>query len=82
MGFIDYAWTISFQKDNTKVKILQDPNIEQPTFFSPTNFGITIKLPSVKFLPNKQISYLGQVFPFDHKAKSELDDYFARQFCI
>jgi hypothetical protein len=68
MGFIDYAWSISFQKDNTKVKMLQDPNIEQPTF-QPDEFGTTIKLPSVKFLPNKQISYLGQVFPFDHQGK-------------
>ncbi len=68
MGFIDYAWSISFQKDNTKVKMLQDPSIEQPTF-QPDEFGITIKLPSVKFLPNKQISYLGQVFPFDHQGK-------------
>ncbi len=68
MGFIDYAWTISFQKDNTKVKMLQDPDIDQPTF-QPDEIGITIKLPSVKFLPNKQISYLGQVFPFDHQGK-------------
>jgi hypothetical protein len=68
MGFIDYAWSISFQKDNTKVKMLQDPNLEQPTI-QPDEFGITIKLPTVKFLPNKQISYLGQVFPFDHQGK-------------
>ena len=24
LGFIDYAWAVSLQKDNTKVKILQD----------------------------------------------------------
>jgi hypothetical protein len=75
MGFIDYAWTISFQKDNTKVKMLQDSNIEQPTI-QPDEFGITIKLPSVKFLPNKQISYLGQVFPFDHQGKIRIGRLF------
>ena len=27
-GFIDYAWAVSLQKDNTKVKILQDPSLD------------------------------------------------------
>ena len=33
MGFIDYAWAVSLQKDNTKVKIIQDPQIRQPELY-------------------------------------------------
>jgi hypothetical protein len=71
MGFIDYAWAVSFQKDNTKVRLLQDPNLEQPTF-SPDEYGFTIKFPTVRFLANNKISFLGQVFPHNPQGKSRL----------
>ncbi len=68
MGFIDYAWAVSFQKDNTKVKILQDPSLSQPTL-APDDYGFTIKLPVVRFLEDGQVSYLGQVFPHNSQGK-------------
>ncbi len=75
MGFIDYAWTVSFQKDNTKVRLLQDANLEQPTF-APDNYGFTIKLPTVRFLETKQISFLGQVFPYNMEGKHRVGRLF------
>jgi hypothetical protein len=68
MGFIDYAWAVSFQKDNTKVRILQDTTIDQPTL-APDDYGFTIKLPTVRFLEDGQVSFLGQVFPHNSQGK-------------
>jgi len=62
MGFLEYAWITSFQKDNQKVKILMDPKLDQPCF-EPDQYGFTIKLPPVQHLPGGQISYLKQAFP-------------------
>lgn len=75
MGFIDYAWAISFQKDNTKVRILQDSTIDQPTF-APDDYGFTIKFPIVRFLPDKKISYLGLVFPENAQGKNRIGRLF------
>ncbi len=75
MGFIDYAWTISFQKDNTKVRILQDSTIEQPTI-APDDYGFTIKFPIVRFLDDKKISYLGIVFPENAQGKNRVGRLF------
>lgn len=75
MGFIDYAWAVSFQKDNTKVKIRQDANLNQPTFL-PDEYGFTISLPTVRFLENNQISYLGQIYPNDAHGKSRVGRLF------
>ena len=61
MGFIDYAWAISLQKDDTKVKIIQDPNIDQPQLKT-DDLGFTIKLPTPKFLENDTINFLGYNF--------------------
>ncbi len=75
MGFLDYAWTISFQKDNTKVKILQDPAISQPVL-EQDSYGYTIKLPNTLFLENKQISYLGQKFASNREGKIKVGRLF------
>ncbi len=61
MGFIDYAWAISLQKDDTKVKIIQDPTIDQPQLKT-DDLGFTIKLPTPKFLENNTIDFLGYNF--------------------
>ena len=61
MGFIDYAWAISLQKDDTRVKIIQDPNIDQPQLKT-DDLGFTIKLPTPKFLENNMINFLGYNF--------------------
>ena len=75
MGFLDYAWSVSFQKDNTKVKILQDPTIEQPSL-KMDNYGFTVKLPQVKFSKNEQISFLGQNFESNSTGKLKMGRLF------
>ena len=75
MGFLDYAWTISLQKDNTKVKILQDSTLDQPTL-EQDDYGFTISLPTVRFLKDGQIFFLGQSFPQDTLGKSRLGRLF------
>ena len=61
MGFIDYAWSVSLQKDNTKVKILQDPSLDQPVLQS-DEIGYTIKLPLFRILEDGNVSFLGHQF--------------------
>ena len=75
MGFIDYAWTVSLQKDNTKVKILQDETLSQPILFS-DGFGFTIKLPTVRMLEDGNVTYLGHKFPGNNEGKSKLGRLF------
>ena len=75
MGFLDYAWTISLQKDKKKVKILQDSSLDQPVLL-PDDFGFTIKLPKVQFLEGKQISYLGEKLTLNKMGKSKVGRLF------
>jgi len=75
LGFIDYAWAVSLQKDNTKVKILQDETIDQPLLLG-DNFGFTIKLPTVRIQKDKSISYLGLKFSGDNSGKSKVGRIF------
>jgi len=75
MGFLEYARTISFQKDKEKVKILLDSSLAQPTL-EHDDQGFTIKLPKTQFLENNQILYLGQTFPYDKSGKSKVGRLF------
>jgi hypothetical protein len=75
MGFIDYAWAVSLQKDNTKVKILQDPSLIQPTLESDP-FGFTIKLPTVQTLRDGSFSYLGYRFSSNNSGKTRIGRLF------
>ena len=75
MGFIDYAWSTSLQKDDTKVKILQDPVITQPLLQS-DNFGFTIKLPCVKILEDGNFSFLGHTFDANNTGKTKIGRLF------
>jgi hypothetical protein len=75
MGFLEYAWTISFQKDNQKVKILQEPSIDQPTIET-DNFGFTIKLPTVQTTHDGQFIYLGQKFSANTQGKGKIGRLF------
>ena len=61
MGLIDYAWAISLQKDDTKVKIIEDPNIDQP-LLKADDLGFTIKLPTPKFSENGSVNFMGYGF--------------------
>ena len=71
MGFIDYAWAVSLQKDNTKVKMLQDDTISQPVLVG-DGFGFTIKIPPVRKLKDGSISFVGLRFSGDNEGKSKL----------
>jgi hypothetical protein len=75
MGFLEYAWITSFQKDNQKVKILINAKIDQPTI-EPDTFGYTIKLPTVRHLEDGQIGYLGQKFPANGVGKTRIGRLF------
>lgn len=75
MGFLDYAWMISLQKDKKKVKILQDSSLGQPVLL-PDNFGFTIKLPKVQFLEGKQIAYLGEKLTLNKMGKAKVGRLF------
>ena len=75
MGFIDYAWTVSLQKDNTKVKILQVPTLAQPELLA-DNFGFTIKLPTVKTSGDGSFSYLENKFPPNNMSKTKIGRLF------
>ena len=69
MGFIDYAWAISPQKDDTKVKIIQDPSIDQPQLKA-DDVGFTIKLPTPKVLENGSINFMH--YNFDNNAAGKV----------
>jgi hypothetical protein len=75
LGFIDYAWAASLQKDNTKVKILQDENLEQPQLLGDL-FGFTLKLPTVHMLKDGTISFLGYKFPGNNAGKAKVGRIF------
>jgi hypothetical protein len=75
LGFIDYAWAASLQKDNTKVKILLDEAIDQPLLLG-DDFGFTIKLPTVHLQKDGSISYLGLKFSGDNVGKSKVGRVF------
>lgn len=75
MGFLDYAWIVSPQKDDTKVRMLQDQASVQPTL-ELDDVGFTIKLPTSKFLEDGRISFLGYKFASDSSGKSKVGRLF------
>jgi len=75
LGFIDYAWAASLQKDNTKVKILQDETLEQPVLLSDP-YGFTLKFPTVHMLKDGSISFLGYNFPGTNAGKAKVGRVF------
>jgi hypothetical protein len=75
LGFIDYAWAVSLQKDNTKVKILHDQALTQPLLLS-DDFGFTLKFPAVQMLEDGGISFLGQKFPGTSAGKAKIGRLF------
>ena len=75
MGFIDYAWAISLQKDNTKVKILEDPTLDQPQLKA-DDLGFTVKMPTPKFLENGSISFMSYNFDSNTSGKVKIGRLF------
>jgi hypothetical protein len=75
MGFLEYAWTVSLQKDNLKLKITIDPLLNQPTL-KPDNFGFTLNLPAPGVLDDEHVSFLGYIFPSDTTGKAKVGKLF------
>jgi hypothetical protein len=70
MGFLDYAWSISLQKDQTKARICINIKCNEPTLKTDLN-GYQITLPIPSFTERETISYLGSEFSKDAKGKAQ-----------
>ena len=71
MGFLEYAWTVSLQKDHLKLKITMDPLLNQPTLAT-DSVGFTLNLPTPRVSDDERVSFLGYVFPLDAAGKAEV----------
>jgi hypothetical protein len=61
MGFLDYAWAISLQKDNLRARIRLDPKLPQPTL-TRDDYGFNITLPVPSVSEDGNTSFLGYEF--------------------
>jgi hypothetical protein len=75
MGFLEYAWTVSLQKDDLKLKMVLDSLLKQPTLKS-DKFGFTVNLPTARLLDDEHVSFLGYVFPADTNGKAKVGRLF------
>ncbi len=75
MGFLEYAWAISLQKDELKTRICIDPQIHQPILLQDEN-GAHIILPVPSVSQDKTISFLGCRFLEDQKGKVQVGRLF------
>jgi hypothetical protein len=75
MGFLEYAWNVSVQKDSLKLRIQLNPLLKQPTL-EPDNFGFTVNLPVAHTLDDGQISFLGYKFSADPAGKAKMGRLF------
>lgn len=70
MGFIDYARSLSLQKDERKLRIRVDSKLQQPTLTrDKTGFNVTLPVPSVS--KEKIIFFLGYEFLADPAGKEK-----------
>ena len=75
MGFLDYAWFVSPQKDNVKTRIVVDPELQQPTLTrDEARFNVTLPVPSVS--EEGTMSFLGYEFPADSTGKAKVGRLF------
>lgn len=75
MGFQEYAWNLSFQKDDLKVKLRIDANIELPRF-SLDDAGFTVNFPVPRVVDEGKMSYLGYEFSRDQVGKAKVGRLF------
>jgi hypothetical protein len=61
MGFLDYAWMLSLQKDEMKTKIRLDPELQQPTL-KRSEIGYDLVLPVPSPPSEGAVSFLGYTF--------------------
>jgi hypothetical protein len=75
LGFQEYAWNLSFQKDDLKVKLRIDANIELPRF-SLDDAGFTVNFPVPRVVDEGKMSYLGYEFSRDQVGKAKVGRLF------
>jgi hypothetical protein len=75
MGFQEYAWTLSVQKDDLKVRLHMDKSLEQPGFTLDTA-GFTINLPVPRIIDEEKMSFLNYEFPRDQLGKTKVGRLF------
>jgi hypothetical protein len=75
MGFLDYAWSISLQKDKLKTRIRIDQSGQQPILETePDRYNITLPVPTVS--EEGTISFLGSQFPHDLAGEAKVGRLF------
>lgn len=75
MGFLEYARSVSFQKDYTTTRIRIDPRLQQPTL-TQDKAGFNIALPIPSLSKENTISFLGFDFPEDPIGKADVGRLF------
>lgn len=78
LGYLEYAWSLSFQKDQFKTKILVEPKLKQPTL-SRDEIGFSIVLPEPimhRDEEKKTISLMGYQFPAESIGKLQVAKLF------
>ncbi len=80
MGFLDYAWSLSLQKDNMKTGIRIDQKLKQPILtHDKAGFNVTLPLPIIsenEETEEKTTSFLGYIFPTDDMGKARVGRLF------
>lgn len=80
MGFLDYAWSISLQKDNMKTGICIDQKLKQPTLTrDKVGFNVTLPLPIVsedEETEEKTMTFLSYKFPIGDMGKARVGRLF------
>jgi hypothetical protein len=71
LGFIEYAWSISLQKDDTKVKIVENSTLDQPILKNDLQ-GFTIELPIPRLIEPGMFQFLGFMFPANSAGKVQI----------
>jgi Mg-chelatase subunit ChlD len=74
VGYLEYAWSLFFKKDQFETKIRIDPKLKQPTL-SHDEVGFVIVLPEPILYGDEEeesISFLGYQFPADSMGKLQV----------
>lgn len=70
VGFLEYAWNISFEKDHLRTKILVAEENDYPQLFQDkTSFAVILPVPKIM---EETISFMGYEFPADDQSKQHV----------
>jgi hypothetical protein len=75
MGLLEYAWAISFQKDDVKTRIRLEPTIQQPTLRYDES-GYNVYLPIPRTPEENIVTFLGNQFTADTTDKIKIGRLF------